>query len=856
MPPPSRSSAEAVNRDFAASAVSLARATTVVVGPSGAVITALGDTLQLTATLFDATGAAVADAAFTWSSSHTEVATVDSAGLVTAVGEGRVTIEAVGSSGEDVDTASSRIVVVDAARAAGTDRAALIALYVATDGPNWKNDNNWLTDAQLDLWHGVETGAEGRVMRLALSSNGLTGPIPPALAELAELEVLSLHANGLTGPIPTEFSELAHLRSLSLYLNHFTGPIPPSLGELHDLENLNLGDNYLTGPIPAALTGLSRLRELLLPGNGLTGLVPPELGELSALSSLQLQQNNLTGPVPPEIGQLSGLRYLYLADNRELSGPLPEDVTRLDQVEKFTASRTGLCLPSDSVFQAWINTIPEREIADCPDDEPSVQHPAYLTQAVQSRGRPVPLVAGEKALLRIFHTAARSETVTIPGIRAHFYVDSVIVYTAEVPAHSVLVETEIREDDLSRSSNAEIPGEIIRPGLEMVIEVDTAGLDPGLGIVARIPATGRVEVEVRQMPVLDLTVVPFLWDANPHWGAVEAAQAMEADPDGYELLRQTRTLLPVGDIRVTAHPPVLTSLSPDDFYDLFDLTKAIQVLEGGNGRYMGTMSRPGRTGKAGAAERPGRVLISRLNPFTMAHEIGHTMSLYHAPACRAGGADPEFPDRYGSIGAWGYDFVSGSLVPPNIPDVMSYCDPSWVSDYHFGNALRFRLSDEDAVPPAGAPSSPSLFLWGGMDSDGELFLNPAFAVDAKPALPEAAGMHRITGRTANGGELFSVSFGLPEVADGDGRSSFAFVLPVELGWTRNLASITLSGPGGEARLDGDTDIPTSILLDPSTGQVRGILRDAPQAYGAVAPAPPPPGADRGATLFSRGIPDI
>ena len=87
--------------------------------------------------------------------------------------------------------------------------------------------------------------------------------------------------------------------------------------------------------------------------------------------------------------------------------------------------------------------------------------------------------------------------------------------------------------------------------------------------------------------------------------------------------------------------------APRDFYDLFDLTKAIQVIEGGSRRYMGTMSRPDRTGSAGAAKRPGRVLISRLNPFTMAHEIGHTTSLYHAPACRAGGVVAPTPPLVG-----------------------------------------------------------------------------------------------------------------------------------------------------------------------------------------------------------------
>ena len=56
----------------------------------------------------------------------------------------------------------------------------------------------------------------------------------------------------------------------------------------------------------------------------------------------------------------------------------------------------------------------------------------------------------------------------------------------------------------------------------------------------------------------------------------------------------------------------------------------------------------------------------------------------------------------------------------------------------------------------------------------KLYLNPAFVVDAPPALPETAGEHRIVGRTASGDELFSVDFAMPMVADSDGSSSFAF----------------------------------------------------------------------------------
>ena len=48
-------------------------------------------------------------------------------------------------------------------------RPALVALYDATDGPNWVNGEGWLTDGPLGEWHGV-TAPEGRVVELGLSA--------------------------------------------------------------------------------------------------------------------------------------------------------------------------------------------------------------------------------------------------------------------------------------------------------------------------------------------------------------------------------------------------------------------------------------------------------------------------------------------------------------------------------------------------------------------------------------------------------------------------------------------------------------------------------------------------------------
>ena len=129
-------------------------------------------------------------------------------------------------------------------------------------------------------------------------------------------------------------------------------------------------------------------------------------------------------------------------------------------------------------------------------------------------------------------------------------------------------------------------------------------------------------------------------------------------------------------------------------------------------------------------------------------------------------------------------------------------------------------------------------------------------MEAPASLPRSTGEYEISGRSGAGDELFSLSFEMPQVADGDGRSSFAFVLPVQPDWADQLARITLSGPGGSVTLNQETDRPVTILRNPRTGQIRGILRDRPDATqvrdDAVSALSQEPGME---VLTSRGIPD-
>ncbi len=225
---------------------------------------------------------------------------------------------------------------------ADTDRAALVAFYNATDGPNWTNNANWLSNAPLRQWHGVNT-IGGRVTSLRMRENSLKGEIPAELGSLSTLESLDLFGNQLSGPIPPELGNLSNLEYMGLYSNGLSGLIPPELGDLSNLRILALGDNSLSGSIPPELGNLSKLEALYLDTNALSGAILPELGNLSKLETLSLNTNALSGAIPPELGNLSELSDLRLSSNG-LSGPIPPELgclTKLANLSLFFNRLSG-----------------------------------------------------------------------------------------------------------------------------------------------------------------------------------------------------------------------------------------------------------------------------------------------------------------------------------------------------------------------------------------------------------------------------------------------------------------------------------------------------------------------------------
>ena len=249
---------------------------------------------------------------------------------------------------------------------AATDRAALVAFYNATDGPNWTNDGNrlWLSDAPIGAWHGITTDPNGRVIRLHFfGDHQLTGAIPPELGGLTNLRSLRIWQNQLTGVIPPELGNLTNLTVLHLRGHQLAGAIPPELGNLANLEELHLYQNQLTGAIPPELGNLANLEELLLHYNQLTGAIPPELGNLANLEYLILGYNRLTGVIPPELGNLTNLTWLDLSSNR-LTGAIPPELGNLANLENLhlSGNRFTGCIPAvwrdAGIYYLWLPNLP------------------------------------------------------------------------------------------------------------------------------------------------------------------------------------------------------------------------------------------------------------------------------------------------------------------------------------------------------------------------------------------------------------------------------------------------------------------------------------------------------------------
>ena len=453
---------------------------------------------------------------------------------------------------------------------------------------------------------------------------------------------------------------------------------------------------------------------------------------------------------------------------------------------------------------------------------------AYLTQSVQTYDNSVPLVAGRNGLLRVFVRASAANSVQ-PSVRVRFYNGGNLVRTSTINAAVASVPLTIDEATLTSSWNLQVDGSLLQPGLAMLVDVDPSNaVQEGNENDNVLPANGNPGLlDIRTVSPMHVRLVPVIQTARGDTGRVSTSNL-----DSF--IEPMQRMFPVTTIDADIREPYtyggaeLTSNGQSAWITLLSEINATRVAEATGRSYYGVVRVGYTSGIAGLGYISTPAAIGWDHQPSgydvMAHEIGHNFGRLHAPCGGPQGVDSQFPYTGGTIGVYGYDIFNGLLKFPVLRDLMSYCDPHWISDYNYKAILNFRATNPGAVRLAAASGSTTprgLLLWGRIVG-GRMVLEPGFEVDAPATLPVRGGPNRLEGLGPAGEVLFSFTFAGDRIADSPDPNdqTFAFVVPLSQLRGVELARLRFSAPDGQVEQRGTGGVAVPTALRTASGRVR------------------------------------
>jgi len=448
----------------------------------------------------------------------------------------------------------------------------------------------------------------------------------------------------------------------------------------------------------------------------------------------------------------------------------------------------------------------------------------YITQGTQDYSGTVPLVANRDGIFRAFVTANEANTAT-PQVRVTISSGSSITWQTTLDAPGASVPTAVNEGDMSQSWNILVPGSKLAAGETIKVEVDPLGAFPEISTSNN---SETATLNVQTVKVFNVTLVAIT--SNGLTGNVDTGRTLESwvdrlqrmypiqnMPGGIDVQVRSTALETTADLSTgatsaggsgTGWSTCLNDLNTARLADHGGSTRyyfgAVNVNYGGGIAGLGYVGYPAAIGwdKTGRSDGGNY-------PEVFAHEVGHNFGRDHAP-CGVTDADTAWPKdaahANASIGVYGMDVSTMTLKVPstttndkNYRDIMSYCDPPWVSDYTYKGILNFRSTSSlgmvvqaNEVAPAAEPTKEECLLVSGHIEKGNVVLESVFQVLTVPQPPEA-GDYTLELLDAGGSALVRVPFAPVQVADlqeGDAQH-FTFTLPLETRVESALSSLRI-----------------------------------------------------------------
>ncbi len=430
---------------------------------------------------------------------------------------------------------------------------------------------------------------------------------------------------------------------------------------------------------------------------------------------------------------------------------------------------------------------------------------AYIVQSIQRTAGDVALVAGGDAYARVFVTANESNSV-VPNALLRIYHNGSVVQTFDISANRSDTPTSIAQQSLANSWNVFLPGSLIVVGMAIDVVADPGNIIPELDESNNTYPTGASPqlLDVRPLPPFQIRFVPVLQGAST--GRVDTG-------NGLQFLSDTESMFPMHAVDWDVHAPMTTTaptlMSGDQnnaWGTVLGEVRALRIAEGASHYYYGVVRVNYTSGVAGLGYVPSSATSSSKVSIgwdylpsgseIMAHELGHNFGRNHAPCGGPAGVDPSYPYSNAAIGQFGFDITSVVVKASSLPDIMSYCNNPWVSDYTYeGIFARREAEAANTPPPVTQNATSSLLVWGRIVNDS-VVLEPAFELNQAPRVPSQSGPYLLEGIAFDGSTTFAYRFAGAEVADlpGGPERHFAFLIP------RNdqaapLRALQVTGPG-------------------------------------------------------------
>jgi hypothetical protein len=407
----------------------------------------------------------------------------------------------------------------------------------------------------------------------------------------------------------------------------------------------------------------------------------------------------------------------------------------------------------------------------------------YITQAIQTQAFDVPLVKDRDGYLRAFVLAGQVNHAT-PQVRVRIYDGGSLLATYAISPPGTSTPTSIGESSLSNSWNQIIPGALIQPGYSLRVEVDPDNLISETDEANNTwPASGSAQaLDVRDLAMLNMTLVPV--NTTSGTGNVNAGNAGS-------FMDYPRRIHPIPDydavVRATMSSSATLAADGTGWDTMLSELTAQRTADGSSRYYFGLCHVGYYSGVAGLSwvGYPVGVGWDYLpsGSWVLAHEIGHNWNYGHT---RCTGSedrvDTGYPYPGGEIGAYGYDLWASSLKDQaTYKDVMSYCNPQWISDYTYKKILAYRESSPIGLRgQAGeeSPKEPCLLVWG-LRRHGQILLEPSFFLSTRPSLLPS-GPFSVEGLDESERILWSQSFDLLQSTDAGDPTSAGFCLAVPM----------------------------------------------------------------------------